>query len=88
MARKRLTKRKSEAIRRLLDRWYESYYLIGLEGPIDIFGIPLSRINTRVITDLWIANIKENHERNDSFDEDIRMDVEYAEELYNYTVDD
>ena len=87
MSKKRLTKRKSEAIRRLLDRWYESYYLIGLEGPKEVFGIPLSRINTRVVTDLWIANIKENHERNDSFDEDIRMDVEYAEEQYNYTID-
>ncbi len=87
MSKKRLTKSKSEAIRRLLDRWYISYDHIAYEGPSEIFGIPLSRINTRVVTDLWIANIKESQAINDSFDEDIKEKIEYAEELYNDTID-
>ncbi len=87
MSKKRLTNRKSEAIRRLLDRWYISYHTIGYEGPKDVFGIPISKINTRVIADLWIANIKEGQAMYDSFDEDIREQIEYAEELYNDTID-
>ena len=85
---KRATKLKSEAKRRLLDRWYRSYDHLGYEGPLFIFGVPLSKINTRGVTDLWIANIKESGEINDAFDEEIREEIAWAEELYNDTIDD
>lgn len=87
MAKKRLTKQKSEAIRQLLDRWYMSYNRIGYEGPVEVFGMPLSQINTRRVADLWIDNIKEAYEQDELFDEDLKEDIEYVEELYNNTID-
>jgi hypothetical protein len=88
MSRKRLTKRRSDAMRRLLDQWYISYERIGAMGRLEIWGVPLSQINMEAIRDLYIENIKSSAEIGDWFQEDLDEAIREAEELYQKTLDD
>ena len=88
MSRKRLTKRRSDDMRRLLDKWYVSYERIGAMGRLEIWGMPLSQINMEAIRNLYIENIKAASEIQDWFPEDRDAEIADAEKLYQDTLDD
>ena len=88
MKRKRLTKRRADAMRRLLDKWYLSYERIGSMGRLEVWGAPLSQINMDVIRDAYIENIKAEAEIQDWFQEDLDEAIADAEKLYQDTLDD
>ena len=65
-----------------------SYERIGAYGRYEIFGIPISQINLESVRDLYIENIKAEAEIQDWFEEDLNEAIQYAEELYQKTLDD